>query len=118
MMKKEIQLKSEDFGSEYAGKYVFETLAWGALNQITSDSTKLDPVSRKGSVDIKQLNAKILDATMTVRPPTITFDTLISSEGIPAPLGEFLMTIADEVNGGSKEEQERLKKLKQRCGLT
>lgn len=77
-MKKEIQLKSEDFGPEYAGKYVFETLAWGALNQITSDCTKLDPVSRKGSVDIKQLNAKMLDATLTSRPSIITFDALIS----------------------------------------
>ena len=117
MMKKEIELKREDFGPEYAGKYVFETISWGALNQITSDSTTIDSVTRKGSIDIKKMNAKILDQTMTERPKTVNLDALIQVHGIPGPLGEFLMDIADEVNGGSEAERERIKKLKQRCGL-
>lgn len=116
-MRKELVLKPEDFGKEFAGKYVFETLSYGTSNQISSDCSTIDPLTRKTKIDLRELNAKMLDATMTERPNSITLETLRSKDGIPAVLGDFLSQVADYVNGYSEEERDRLKKLKQRFGV-
>jgi hypothetical protein len=115
--RKEIELKPEDFGREYAGKYVFETLSYGTSNKISSDCTSIEPTTRKTNIDLRELNARMLDAVLVERPNSITLETLRSKDGIPAALGEFLSEIADLVNGYSPEDRERLKKLKQRFGL-
>ena len=117
MTKKEIILKEEDFGSEFAGKYVFESIAWGTANQISSDCTKIDPIGRRSSIDLKELQARMLDVTLVERPKSITLDRLTAKDGIPVALGEFLISIADQINGYSEEDRDRIKKLKQRCGL-
>lgn len=116
-MKKEIILKEEDFGKEYSGKYVFESLSWGTANQITSDCTKIDPVSRKSSIDLRKLQAEMLFATLIEKPSCLTVAKLTEKNGIPVALGEFLMSVADQVNGYSEEDRDRIKKLKQRCSL-
>lgn len=116
-MKKEITLEDSDFGKVYSGKYVFETISWGTSNQITSDCTTIEPASKKSSVDLQKLQARMLDATLIERPNSVTLDKLQSKDGIPVAMGELLMQLADAVNGYSSEEQEKLKKLKQRFGL-
>jgi hypothetical protein len=116
-MKKEIELKKEDFGEEFAGQYVFESIAWGTANQISSDCTKIDPITRRSSINLRELQGRMLDATMTVKPKSITLDRLTAKDGIPVALGEFLISVADQVNGYSDEDRDRIKKLRQRCGL-
>jgi len=116
-MRKEITLKKEDFGSEWEGKYVFETMSWGTSNEITSDCTSINPATKKSSVDLKTLQARMLDATLVEKPKGITLDVLMQKDGIPMVLGEFLMSVADHVNGFGEEDRETLKKLKRRWGL-
>ncbi len=116
-MKKEIILKDE-FGKEYSGKYTFESISWGKSNQITSDCTSINSATKQSKVDLKRMQALMLDASMTERPSTITLNKLLSEkDGIPMALGELLMSVADYVNGYGEKEREELKKLKRQWNL-
>ena len=114
-----IELKEEDFGKEYKGKYVFIGISWGSSNRITGECTMVNPASRISSVDIKQLQARMLIATLIEKPKIITLDHLMdeSKNGLPPALGELLMAAADKVNGYSTKDREEVKNLKERWGL-
>lgn len=110
----------ESFGKKFAGKYIFESISWGRSNRITGECTKVHPVTRVSSIDMKKLQAMMLDATMIKRPKAVTYEVLVSEntdQGLPPSLGEILMAMADKVNGYGKESRDKLKKLKRRCGL-
>lgn len=116
-MKKEIKL-DERFGKEYSGKYVFESITWGRSNEITSECTSVNPLTKQSKVDLRRLQALMLDASMVERPKAITLEKLLSeTDGIPMSLGELLMSAADYVNGFGNKEREELKNLKQRWDL-
>ena len=118
-MRKEVKLDNY-FGKEYSGKYVFQTISWATSNRITGDCTSVDPVSRRSSVDLKRLQALMLDATMIERPKEITLDLLMSEEpdkGLPPALGDLLMSLADKVNGYGDEDRDQAKKLRKQWGL-
>ena len=117
--KLEIDLKDKDFGSKYAGKYVFIPLSWGSSNRISGECTKIDAATKRSSVDIKTLQARMVMATLIDKPKIITLEHLLdeSSNGLPVALGELLMAAADKVNGYSTEDRETLKNLKVRWGL-
>lgn len=119
MDKLEIELKNKDFGSKYAGKYVFIALSWGTSNRISGECTKINAVTKKSSVDIKTLQARMVMATLVEKPKSITIEHLLdeSSNGLPVALGELLMAAADKVNGYSSEDREALKNLKVQWGL-
>jgi len=117
--KLEIELKDKDFGSKYSGKYVFIPLSWGSSNRISGECTKIDAATKRSSVDIKMLQARMVMATLIEKPKIITLEHLLdeSSDGLPVALGELLMAASDKVNGYSKEDREALKNLKTRWGL-
>lgn len=116
-MKKEIELKDE-FGKEYKGKYIFQSISWGKSNEITSKCTSVNPHTKQSKVDLKRMQALMLDATMIERPSLITLQKLLDEEnGIPMSLGELLMQVADYVNGFGEEERKKLKNLKRRWNL-
>lgn len=119
MEKLEIVLKEEDFGKQYAGKYVFVGISWGASNRITGECTKVNPLTKTSIVDIKQLQARMLIATLVEKPRIITLAHLLdeSVNGLPPALGEILMSATDKVNGYSMKERDELKKLKERWDL-
>lgn len=118
-MKEELKLEDNYFGKEYMGKYVFQSISWAKSNQITSQCTATNPLTRQTTVDLKKLQALTLDAVMIERPKSITLSKLMSEgeDGLPLALGELLMSMADKVNGYSQSEREQLKKLKVGWGL-
>ena len=118
-MRKELRIDEEYFGKEYMGKYVFQSISWAKSNEITSQCTSSNPLTRQTTIDLKKLQAYILDAVMTERPRAITLQKLMNGGegGLPLSLGELLMSMADKVNGYSKEGREQLKKLKAGWGL-
>jgi len=116
--RKEIEL-DERFGKEYKGKYLFEGISWGISNRLTAECTKVNPVTRQSIVNLKELQAKMLIATLIEKPKIITLEHLMdeTSKGLPTALGEVLMAVADKVNGYSVEDREELKKLKGQLGV-
>jgi len=116
--RKEIEL-GEQFGKEYKGKYIFAGISWGISNRLTAECTKVNPVTRQSIVNLKELQAKMLMATLIEKPKVITLEHLMdeTSKGLPTVLGELLMSIADKVNGYSVEDREELKKLREQLGL-
>jgi len=106
------------FGKEYSGEYIFRSITWGRSNEVTSECTSMNPITKQTKVDLRRLQALMLDATMVERPKEITIEKLLSLEdGIPMALGELLMAAADYVNGFSQKEREELKNLKQQWNL-
>lgn len=117
LLNKKIKLNSR-FGKEYSGEYVFQSITWGRSNEITSDCTSLNPLTKQSKIDLRRLQALMLDATMVERPSSITLEKLLSlQDGIPMALGELLMSAADYVNGFGSKEREELKNLKQQWNL-
>ena len=118
-MRKEYKIDEDYFGKEYMGKYVFQSISWAKSNEITSQCTATNPLTRQTTVDLKRLQALTLDAVMIDRPKAITLQKLMNEgeDGLPLSLGELLMGMADKVNGYSKEDREQLKKLKLGWGL-
>lgn len=117
MLEKKIEIDSR-FGKEYKGKYVFQSITWGRSNEITSDCTSINPLTKVNKIDLRRLQALMLDATMVERPKAITQEKLLSlQDGIPMALGELLMAVADKVNGFGSKEREELKNLKQQWNL-
>jgi len=116
--RKEIEL-GEQFGKEYKGKYIFAGISWGISNRITAECTKINPVTRQSIINLKELQARMLMATLIEKPKIITMEHLLdeTNKGLPIALGEVLMTVADSVNGYSAKDREEIKKLKQRCHL-
>lgn len=119
MLEKRIELKEEDFGKKYSGEYLFVSMGWGATNRLAAECTKINPANKQTLIDMKMLNARTLMATMLKKPKIMTLEHLLdeTSEGLPPALGEFLMTVADYVNGYSVEERVKLKNLKEQWNL-
>ena len=119
MEKLEIELKDEDFGKKYSGKYLFVGMGWAASNRISGECTKVHQLTKTSVVDMKQLQAKMLMATLIKKPSIITMEHLLdeSANGLPPALGELLMAAADKVNGYTSKERQELKNLKKRWDL-
>jgi len=117
-LKRVIEL-DDRFGKQYKGKYVFSGISWGISNRIGAECTKINPVTRQSIVNLKELQARLLIATLIEKPKIITLEHLLdeTSNGLPLALGELLMMFADSVNGYSAKDREEIKKLKQRCHL-
>ena len=118
-MQKELKLDGT-FGKEFSGTYVFQSITWAVSNKITSECTMLNPLTRITAIDLKKLQAMTLDATMIKRPNSITIEVLMDEDtktGLPLPLGELLMAMADSINGYGEEDRDSLKKLKRQWGL-
>jgi len=117
MLEKKIEIDGK-FGKEYKGKYTFQSITWGRSNEITSDCTSINPLTKQSKIDLRRLQGLMLDATMIERPSVITLEKLLSlKDGIPMSLGELLMAVADKVNGFGSKEREEVKKLKQQWNL-
>lgn len=119
-MQIERHIDKEYFGKEYEGKYIFHSISWAKSNEITSNCTATNPLTRQTIVNLKKLQALTLDAVMIERPKAITLDVLMSEDadkGLPLALGELLMSMADIVNGYSQSERDQIKKLKGKWGL-
>jgi len=118
MLEKRIKLGNQ-FGSEYEGEYLFLTIGWAMYNRLSAECTKVIPELQIADVNLKELNAKIMMATLIKKPKIITLAHLVdeSEKGLPPALGEILMAATDYVNGYSPKQREEVKNLKEQFGL-
>ncbi|MGC8895656.1 MAG: hypothetical protein ACP5LB_02655 [Candidatus Bathyarchaeia archaeon] len=107
-MRTETVLVGEEFGKDYAGRYVFGEISWAKRNRIIQKYTRYS--QHTGQViasDYVAIQAETIMASLKEQPPNkpITLDKLLSEEnGVPIGLGEFFSQIVNRLNNVSLEE--------------
>lgn len=100
----------EEYGSEYAGKYVFQELTWAKRSRIIQKHTKYHPLTGQVvAADYVAIQAETIMASLKEQPPhkPITLEKLLSEDsanGIPIALGELFSQIVNRLNSLSQEE--------------
>lgn len=100
----------EDFGKEYAGKYVFQELTWAKRSRIIQKYTKYHQLTGQVvSSDYVAIQAETIMASLKEQPQhkPITLEKLLSEDpekGIPIGLGELLSQIVNRLNNVGFEE--------------
>ena len=100
---------ADQFGKEYAGKYMFQEISWAKRSRIIQKHTKYHPIT--GNVlrsDYVAIQAETVIASLKEQPKSnpITLEKLLSDEnGIPVGLGELLSKATNQVCGLTVEEQ-------------
>jgi hypothetical protein len=109
-MRTETVVIGEEFGREYAGKYVFQELTWAKRSRIIQKHTKYHPLTGQvQSSDYIAIQAETIMASLKEQPPNkpITLEKLLSEEperGVPIALGELFSQIVNRLNNVSLEE--------------
>jgi Mg/Co/Ni transporter MgtE len=102
-----IQLKDE-FGAEFAGKYLFKEITWAKRNRIIQKNTKYNNLTGEVvSSDFIAIQAETIMASLHGQPESkpITLQRLLSEEdGIPIELGEIFSKVVNRLNGLSHED--------------
>ena len=107
-MRKEQIVLDERFGSEFAGKYVFQEITWAKRNRIIHKHTKYH--SATGQVegsDLVAIQAETIWASLREQPSSkpISLEKLLGEDiGVPIELGELFSKIANSINGVSNED--------------
>lgn len=100
-MRKQTVTIGTEYGSEYAGTYVFQELTWAKRSRIIQKHTKYHPLSGQvQSSDYIAIQAETIWATLKEQPPAnpITLERLLSEEnGIPIPLGELFSEVVNSL---------------------
>jgi len=113
-MRTETVIIGEEFGKEYAGKYVFQEISWAKRSRIIQKYTKYHPIT--GQVvnsDYVAIQAETIMASLKEQPPhkPITLEKLLSEEeGIPIGLGELFSQIVNRLNNVGFEDAAFLSK--------
>jgi len=120
-MEREKRIEIDDrFGKEFKGVYVFRTISWAESNRISGECTKIIPQTKRSLIDLKRMQALMVDSTLKERPEALTLQVLLGEDPkvlMPPVLGEILISATDLVNGYSEKDREELKNLKKRWGL-
>ena len=97
-----------EYGSEYAGKYVFQELTWAKRSRIIQKHTRYHTTTgQMFSSDFIAIQAETIWASLKEQPPNqpITLERLLAEEnGVPIPLGELLSKIANNLCALTREE--------------
>jgi hypothetical protein len=97
-----------EYGSEYAGKYVFQELTWAKRSRIIQKHTKYHPVSGQVQTsDFIAIQAETIWAALKEQPQTnpITLDKLLGEEnGVPIALGELFSQVVNGLCALTREE--------------
>jgi hypothetical protein len=107
-MRKETVNVGTEYGSEFAGKYVFQELTWAKRSRLIQKHTKYHPIT--GQVinsDFIAIQAETIWVALKEQPQSlpITLDKLLGEEnGIPIALGELFSKIANNLCALSREE--------------
>ena len=107
MNKETIEVGSE-YGTEYAGTYVFQEITWAKRSRIIQKHTKYHPISGQVlSSDFIAIQAETIWAALKQQPPNalITLEKLVGEEvGIPIALGELFSKVANNLCAVTREE--------------
>ena len=107
-MRRETIEIGDEYGEEYAGRYVFQEITWAKRNRILQKYTRYNP--QTGMVittDYVAIQAETLYASLKQQPENkpITLEKLLGEEeGVPIGLGELFSRIANKLNAVSIEE--------------
>lgn len=97
-----------EYGEEYAGKYVFQELTWAKRSRIIQKHTRYHPVSGQVlSSDFIAIQAETIWAALKEQPPhaPITLEKLLGEEnGVPIALGELFSKIVNDLCALTMEE--------------
>jgi hypothetical protein len=99
----------ERFGKEYAGKYVFQEIAWARRNRILAMHTKYNlQTGTVVSTDYVAIQAETVWASLKEQPEgrPITLEKLLSEgdDGVPIGLGELFSKVTNRLSIISVEE--------------
>ncbi len=99
----------DQFGKEYAGKYVFSDITWARRSRIIQKHTRYHSLTGQilGS-DFTAIQAETIWASLREQPThkPITLEKLLGEEdGIPIELGELLSKVANKLCGITADEQ-------------
>jgi len=109
-VKTETVVIGEEFGKEYAGKYVFQELTWAKRSRIIQKHTKYHPVTGQlQSSDDVAIQAEMIVASLKEQPAhkPITLERLLAEDpekGVPIALGELFGKIVNRLNLVSFDE--------------
>ncbi|MGQ9530151.1 MAG: hypothetical protein ACUVQX_00855 [Candidatus Bathycorpusculaceae bacterium] len=107
-MRTETVVVGEEFGREYAGKYVFGEISWAKRSRIIQKYTRYSQQTGQVlSSDYIAIQAETIIASLKEQPPhkPITLEKLLSEDdGIPVGLGEFFSQIVNRLNNVGFEE--------------
>lgn len=107
MQTKKIVLGPE-YGSEYAGEYVFRELTWAKHNRIIQKNTVYNKYTGKvESQDLLAIQGETIMAALQKQPATnpLTLEKILGEDdGIPYQLGEYISSIVNSLSSVSREE--------------
>ena len=108
MMRKETVNIGNEYGAEYAGKYVFQEITWAKRSRIIQKHTKYHPISGQVQTsDFIAIQAETIWAALKEQPQEnpLTLEKLLGEEnGIPIPLGELLSQVVNGLCALTREE--------------
>jgi hypothetical protein len=109
-MRIEIIEVDEQYGKEYAGKYVFQEITWAKRNRIIQKYTKYSQqTGQLLASDYVAIQAETIWASLKEQPEhkPITLEKLLSEDpekGIPIELGELFSRIVNKLCTVSRQE--------------
>ncbi|MEM3356605.1 MAG: hypothetical protein QW166_02130, partial [Candidatus Bathyarchaeia archaeon] len=105
----------EEFGREYAGRYVFSEISWAKRSRIIQKHTRYSQQTGQVlSSDYVAIQAETIWASLKEQPPNkpISLEKLLSEEnGVPVGLGELFSQMVNRLNNVSLEETAFLSEL-------
>ncbi|MCW4003449.1 MAG: hypothetical protein NWE95_06015 [Candidatus Bathyarchaeota archaeon] len=107
-MRKQTVNIGNEYGVEYAGKYVFQEITWAKRSRIIQKHTKYHPISGQVQTsDFIAIQAETIWAALKEQPQgnPLTLEKLLGEEnGIPIPLGELLSQVVNGLCALTREE--------------
>ena len=112
-MKTEVVEVGEEYGPEYAGRYIFSEITWAKRSRIIQKYTRYHPVTgHVVSSDLVAIQAETIWASLKEQPAhkPISLEKLLGEEdGIPIGLGELFSQVVNRLNSVSRDEAAFLK---------
>ncbi len=107
-MRKQTVTIGNEYGSEYAGAYLFQELTWAKRSRIIQKHTTYHPLSGQvqGS-DFIAIQAETIWAALKQQPQgdPLSLDKLLSEEnGVPITLGELFSQVVNSLCALTQEE--------------
>jgi hypothetical protein len=108
-MRSETVELDDQFGKEYAGRYVFQEITWAKRSRIIQKHTRYHAVTGQviGS-DFVVIQAETVWASLREQPVhrPVTLEKLLGEEdGIPVELGELFCKVANGLCGITRDEE-------------
>jgi hypothetical protein len=107
-MNSEVLELKQEFGVEFAGRYLFKEITWAKRNRIIQKNTKYNNLTGEVvSSDFIAIQAETIIASLHRQPETkpITLQKLLGEEdGIPIEIGELFSKVVNRLNGLSHED--------------